>query len=121
MPLAPQLDTAGFLARDPAIWTAAAKALYDGLPFYSEYPKTLYTIDFPTSAKTAADAVLLDFLTKFESFLSTNASALNLSTLWTSTKPEAASGSLTQFLNLTYPILISKEQTRLVRDPFYAA
>lgn len=121
MPLAPQLDTAGFLTRDPAIWVAAAKVLYADLPFYNQYPKRLYTIDFPMSADTDADAVLLAFLAKLEGFLSTSATALNLSALWTSTLPAGADPSLDEFLNITYPILISKEQTMLVRDPFYAA
>lgn len=120
MPLAPQLDTAGFLTRDPAIWIAAAKVLYADLPFYGQYPKKLYTVEFPTTADNEADAVLLAFLAKLEAFLSTSATALNLSTLWTSTLPAGADPSLDDFLNITYPILISKEQTMLVRDPFYA-
>lgn len=121
MPLAPQLDTAGFLARDPAIWTAASKALYANLPFFSNYPKTLYTIDFPTSAESEADAVLLSFLPKLETFLSTTSTPLNISTRWTSTTPTGADPNLATFLNTTYPIIISKSQTRLVRDPFFAA
>ena len=121
MPLAPQLDTAGFLARDPATWVTAAKVLYADLAFYSQYPKTLYTVDFPTSADNEADAVVLNFLTKLEGFLSVRATPLNLSTLWASTLPAGADPSLDEFLNITYPILISKEQTALVRDPFYAA
>ena len=121
MPLAPQLDTAGFLTRSPAIWVAAAKVLYADLPFYSQYPKKLYTVEFPTSADNEADTVLLDFLAKLEGFLSTRATALNLSTLWTSTLPAGVDPSLDDFLNITYPILISKEQTMLVRDPFFAA
>lgn len=121
MPLAPQLDTAGFLTRSPAIWAAAAKVLYADLPFYSQYPQKLYTVEFPTSADNEADEVLLAFLAKLEVFLSTRATALNLSTLWTSTLPAGADPSLDDFLNITYPILISKEQTMLVRDPFYTA
>jgi len=121
MPLAPQLDTAGFLTRDPAIWVAAAKVLYADLPFYNKYPKTLYTVGFPTNADSEANAALLAFLARLEGFLSTTATALNLSTLWASTQPAGADHSLNDFLNITYPILISKEQTMLVRDPFYAA
>ena len=121
MPLAPQLDTAGFLTRDPTIWTAAAKALYAGLPFFTSYPSKLYTIGFPTTSDTPADSVTLSFLSKLESFLSTTASPLNLSTLWSSNTPAGADPDLNSFLNITYPILISKEQTTLVRDPFYAA
>ena len=121
MPLAPQLDTAGFLTRDPEIWVEAAKALYADLPFYDTYPKTLYTVGFPTSGDDEADAVVLDFLGKLEEFLGTSSTALNLSTLWSTTKPQGVDADLDDFLNITYPILISKEQTMLVRDPFYAA
>ncbi|KAL9100611.1 MAG: hypothetical protein Q9163_004027 [Psora crenata] len=120
MPLAPQLDTAGFLTRDPNIWSAAAKALYGDLLIYSGYPKKLYTLGFPTSGTDDADSLLLSFLTKLEGFLSANTTALNLTTAWSSGKPASAPASLDELLNITYPILISKEQTMLVRDPFYA-
>ena len=63
----------------------------------------------------------LAFLAKLEAFLTTSATALNLSALWTSTLPAGADPSLNEFLNITYPILISKEQTMRVRDPFYKA
>ena len=121
MPLAPPLDTAGFLTRDPQIWIEAAKVLYADLPFYDTYPKTLNTVGFPTSGDNEADAVVLDFLGKLEKFLGTTSTALNLSTLWSTTKPQGVDADLDDFLNITYPILISKEQTMLVRDPFYAA
>ena len=121
MPLAPQLDTAGFLTRDPVLWSVAAKVLYADLPFYNTYPKKLYTIGIPTAKKTAADAVTMAFLSKLEGFLSTKSTPLNLSTAWSASKSASASASLTDLLNITYPILISKEQTMLVRDPFYAA
>ena len=45
-PLAPQLDTSGFLCRESTIWAAAAKVLYPELVFYDQYPKTIQTIGF---------------------------------------------------------------------------
>ena len=122
MPLAPELDTAGFEARDPALWIAASKVLYPSLKSYSSYPKKLYTVNFPANASAGgSDAVVLDFLSKLETFLSTQATTFDYEALWNDTKPaEAGGASLDDFLNITYPILISKEQTRLVRDPFYA-
>ncbi|KAL8865738.1 MAG: hypothetical protein Q9174_006725, partial [Haloplaca sp. 1 TL-2023] len=48
-------------------------------------------------------------------------SPLNLTSSWSATKPSSAPATLQELLNTTYPILISKQQTRLVRDPFYAA
>lgn len=122
MPLAPQLDTAGFEARNPALWTAAAKVLYPTLKSYTTYPKKIQTINFPTNASAGgSDAVVLAFLAKLEQFLGATTTELDYGALWNDTKPaEAGGASLTELLNITYPILISKEQTMLVRDPFYA-
>lgn len=127
MPLAPQLDTPGFLTRDPIIWAAAAKVLYAGLPFYKKYPKKLQTISFPTPGvvstdpvKAESDAIVLSFLAKLEGFLSTKATALNYTALWDKTKPDPDLPSLAILLNRTYPTLISKEETKNVRDPFFA-
>ena len=119
MPLAPQLDTAGFECRDPTLWATAGKVLYSGLEFYTEYPKKIQTIDFPTSADTESDGLVLSFLSKLEMFLSASTTALNQSALWAATHPDGVSASLDSFLNITYPILIAKEQIELVRDPFY--
>lgn len=114
-------------ARDPVIWASAAKVIYQGLSFDYPTPKKLRTIGFPTPGKAAAEpltneinGVILNFLNKFQIFLGTNASILNETTLWESTKPNASLPSLNSFLNLTYEIIISKEQTKLLRDPFYA-
>ena len=121
MPLAPQLDTAGFLTRDPALWSEAAKVLYPELPFYSQYPNKLYTIDLPAAGESEASDVFLVFLSKLEAFLSANSTPVNLSTAWTTSRPASVNASVNDLLDTTYNILIAKEQTKLVRDPFYAA
>lgn len=121
MPLAPELDTAGFLCRDPAIWKAAGIALYADLPFYDSYPPSIQTIGFPTSATSEVSTILLSFLTQLQTFLSAKTTTLNLTSSWAASKPASVSASLPVLLNLTYPVIIAKEQTRLVRDPFYAA
>jgi len=124
MPLAPELDTAGFLCRDPEIWTAASRVMYSSLSWASTaFPKTLYTLNFPTTASTPGNAVLLGFLRNLTTFLGTNSTPFSLASAWAANPPAAAprNVSLTQILNITYPILISKEQTMLVRDPFYTA
>ncbi|KAL8921312.1 MAG: hypothetical protein Q9172_004085 [Xanthocarpia lactea] len=122
MPLAPELDTAGFLCRDPSIWKAAGIALYANLPFYSTYPQTIQTLGFPTNASTEASGLALAFLSKLQTFLNAKTTtALNLTTSWASSKPAGAPTSLATFLNTTYPTIITKQQTRLVRDPFFAA
>ena len=46
--------------------------------------------------------------------------SLDLEKEWTQTGPAKAKGqSISQLLNLTYTTLITKDQTRLLRDPFY--
>jgi hypothetical protein len=119
MPLAPELDTAGFLTRDPFIWSAAAKVLYgDNITFTDSYPSEIVTIGFPTEAETDGDQILLDFVSSLSSMLSANATAYNITAEWAATG--TSNVPLARLLNITYPLLISQEQTRLVRDPFYA-
>lgn len=122
MPLAPELDTAGFLARDPSISAAASKAMYlDNITFptNASYPKQIYTLGFPTAVTDDGSALLLSFVSSLSSFVKGNASAFNITGAWATDNPTAP--ALTTLLNITYPLLIAKEQTRLVRDPFYAA
>jgi len=120
MPLAPELDTGGFLCRDPTIWATAAKVLYPQLTFYNKYPKRIQTVGFPTSASTTSNGIILNFLSQLQNFLSANVTTLNVTTLWNNTRPDSAPASLNTFLNTTYATLISKEQIKLVRNPFYA-
>ncbi|KAL2136157.1 hypothetical protein VTI74DRAFT_5210 [Chaetomium olivicolor] len=125
MPLSPTLDTPGFLVRDPYIWEAANAALY-GRNYTSlatkkpRYPKKIYTIGFPTTADTPAAKMLVDFVNAVAKFVAGNVTSLNLSNEWAATKPaEAGNVTLNQLLNTTYATIITKEQTALVRDPFY--
>ncbi|KAJ0159165.1 Amidase 1, partial [Colletotrichum tanaceti] len=127
MPLSPTLDTPGFLTRDPYLWDEASKALY-GANYTSldsvhvEYPKTLYTVDFPTDSDTAAAAeMLIGFARDLAAFLGADLVPFNLSSSWAASAPEAVRNqTLTDVMGLTYATLIAKEQTALVRDPFYA-
>jgi hypothetical protein len=119
MPLAPQLDTAGFLTRDPSIWSAAAKVLYgDNITFTNSYPSEILTIGFPTDAETDGNQILLDFVSTLSTFLSGNATSYDINADWLESGSRKV--SLNRLLNITYPLLISQEQTKLVRDPFYA-
>jgi hypothetical protein len=118
MPLAPELDTAGLLTRDPVLWRQAAQALYGkNITIVDKYPTKLYTIDFPTSVEVDGDQLLIDFLAKIAGILNTTPTVLNITGAWAATRPSAP--PLSKLLNITYPILISQEQTKLVRDPFY--
>jgi Asp-tRNA(Asn)/Glu-tRNA(Gln) amidotransferase A subunit family amidase len=51
MPLSPDLDTAGFLTRDPYLWHEAAKALYltNITSNFTSFPKKIPTSGFPTT------------------------------------------------------------------------
>ncbi|KAF4783370.1 hypothetical protein HER10_EVM0009266 [Colletotrichum scovillei] len=127
MPLSPTLDTAGFLTRDPYIWDEANKVLY-GANYTSlvdtevpvAYPKTVYTVDFPTDDGAAAQ-MLNKFAEDLGAFLGAKTTALNLTSAWAETGPEGVRNqTLDDVLGLTYATLITKEQTPLVRDPFYA-
>jgi hypothetical protein len=125
MPLAPTLDTPGFLVRDPYIWDAANKALY-GTNYTSlankmpKYPKTIYTLYFPDAADTPANKMLIDFANALASFVGGNTTALDLEGQWSATKPSSAgNATLQQLLNTTYATIITKEQTPLIRDPFF--
>ena len=121
MPLAPELDTAGFLCRDSAIWAAAAQVLYPGFELYDQFPKKIMILNhFPTSSDSPSDVIILNFLSDLKTFLTATISTLDLNDAWTKTKPSTAPSTLNGLLNITYPILISQEQTKLVRDPFYA-
>ena len=99
----------------------------DALTFFPQFPPKLQTIGFPLPGATASDsteaeanAILLTFLTKLEAFLNLRSSPLNYTALWDQVKPDPGLPPLSILLNRTYPTLISKEQTKNVRDPFYA-
>ncbi|EEY16547.1 glutamyl-tRNA(Gln) amidotransferase [Verticillium alfalfae VaMs.102] len=98
MPLSPTLDTPGFLVRDPEIWDAASKAMYQGN----------YTSLAIGKAQLA-------------SHVGGKLTALDLNAAWSSSAPAGAKGaSLSDLLSATYATLITKEQIALVREPFYA-
>ncbi|KAK4099405.1 glutamyl-tRNA amidotransferase [Parathielavia hyrcaniae] len=125
MPLAPTLDTPGFLVRDPYIWNDANAAMY-GQNYTSlagkkpKYPKQIYVMNFPSSPSNAANTLLLDFASALASFIGGTTTALNLEAQWAASKPAAAgNATLSTLLSATYATIISKEQTPLIRDPFY--
>ncbi|KAF1831948.1 glutamyl-tRNA amidotransferase [Decorospora gaudefroyi] len=119
MPLSPVLDTPGLLARNPILWREAAQAMYgSNITVTNNYPTSIKTLGWPTSAEDMADQLLLDFLGKVTDFLSANTTAYNVTASFDAANPDVA--PLRTFMNLTYALLITKQQTQLVRDPFYA-
>jgi hypothetical protein len=124
MPLSPTLDTAGFLTRDPYIWGAANAALYgeNYKTFVTpSYPKTIYTLGFPTNPTSPSSGLFINFANSLASYVGGTLTAVNMESLWASSAPpEAGGATLSRMLNTTYATLITKEQIALVRDPFYA-
>ncbi|KAH7093319.1 glutamyl-tRNA amidotransferase [Paraphoma chrysanthemicola] len=119
MPLSPVLDTPGLLARDPVVWTEAAKAMYGpNITISSTYPTKIQTLSWPTSANNPANALLVDFLGNVTEYLKANVTAYNVTAAFAADNPTLA--PLTRIMNLTYALLITKQQTELVRKPFYA-
>ncbi|CAN9079960.1 unnamed protein product [Alternaria alternata] len=119
MPLSPVLDTPGLLARNPQVWMEAAQAMYGpNITITSNYPTSIQTLGWPTAVKDVADELLIDFLGNVTEFLSANATAYNVTASFDAANADIA--PLTTFMNLTYALLITKQQTELVREPFYA-
>ena len=122
MPLSPVLDTAGFLTRDPYLWGRAQAVLYGAnytSPIPTTLPSTIYVYDYPTnSSESEASSVLVSFMDSLANLTGAAVKPINLTTLWASTANSTT--SLDELMNITYPILISKQQIELVRKPFYA-
>lgn len=74
VPLAPELDSVGFLVRDPKLWINASKVLYSNMTTkYTRYPKNILTYDLPSansSDLTLGEQVGADFGQQLASFLS---------------------------------------------------
>jgi len=124
MPLSPSMDTAGFLTRDPELWGLAQAAMYgDNYTVFTEedvkYPQVIYTLGFPDNS-TPNGAILHRFANDLADFLATNVTEYDLDQSWASTAPGPVRQLLlTDFLNTTYPALITKQQIALVKEPFF--
>ncbi|EQB44844.1 hypothetical protein CGLO_16369 [Colletotrichum gloeosporioides Cg-14] len=122
LPLAPEFDTAGLIARDPALLREASAQLY-GVSVYSssEFPKSLLVESFPDGLSQETTAALDRFLDGLRDFLGIQTiTQFNITRSWQESRPSAAPETPNGLLNTTYATLISRRQTELVRDPFYA-
>jgi len=123
MSLSPDLDTAGFLTRYPDLWYEAAVAMY-GTNITKKYalPKKILTAGYPTTATNEASRILIDFLGKLQTFLgAATPQAIVPASIWAASPPAAAGGaSLSAYMSDAYPTVITKQQYRLVAQPFYA-
>lgn len=123
MPMSPTLDTAGFLLRDPSLWDAANRAMF-GANYTSlegktaKYPSEVHSMGFPDRG-TPTGRILHDFAARLGEFLGTSVTEFDLFEAWDEDRPDDVDG-IDVFTNLTYSVLISKEQIPLVREPFRA-
>lgn len=124
MPLSPDMDTAGFLTRDPLLWHTAAQVLYETnitSSNFKSFPKKILTSGFPTSANTEAEGVLLDFLAKLQKFTGSTTTMLNINTLWAETEHMPINDTnINNVMSDVYPVLIGSEQFSIFTTPFYA-
>jgi hypothetical protein len=119
MPMAPELDSSGLLARDPLLLKQACKALYkQNITMSTSYPAHILALGFPRLPRTDGEKLLNDFLKSVGQFLNASTTVLNMQQSWSRTS--GISTPLETYLNLTYPVLISQNQIKNVRDPFYA-
>lgn len=123
LPLAPEFDTAGLIARDPALLRDASASLYGRAfkNFSGGYPGVLFAEAYPAGLSQETTAALDTFLAGLRDFLQVGTiTPFNITDAWRTTRPAGAPGSLDGLLNTTYATLISQRQVELVREPFYA-
>jgi Asp-tRNA(Asn)/Glu-tRNA(Gln) amidotransferase A subunit family amidase len=119
MPLAPELDTPGFLTRDPLLWAEASKVMYEGnITSPPACPARIVTTGFPTKATKPGDQLLINFLEQVTTFMEANTTAIDIPATWAATSN--VNVTLDSYLNITYPIIIAQQQVKRIRDPFYA-
>ncbi|KAF9775595.1 hypothetical protein IL306_006277 [Fusarium sp. DS 682] len=123
IPLGPEFDTAGFLARDTEIWSTACKVMYSNLTTnYTGYPKRVLTYDLPSVKDTDladSDRVVVQFVDSLVKFLSADLSTFNHTEAWSHSHPVGTPRDLQEFVGTTWAVISAKQQTRLVRDPFF--
>ncbi|KAF5672750.1 Cu2+-exporting ATPase [Fusarium denticulatum] len=123
IPLGSEFDTAGFLARDTEIWATACRVMYSNLTTnYTRYPKRVLTYDLPAVKSedlSDSDRVIVQFVDKLVEFLSADLATFNHTDEWSRSNPAATPSDLREFVGSTWVVISAKQQTRLVRDPFF--
>lgn len=125
LPLAPQFDTAGLLARDPTVLRSGSRALYSNLSTnYTSYPRRIQTVSIKAvndSKNTAAENMMSAWVSKLATFLSAETVSLNYTRRWAESPPANATSDLDAYMGDAWVAISAIEQTRLVRDSFYEA
>lgn len=120
MPLSPDLDTAGFLLRDPMLWAEVAKALYlDNITISHSYPEQIKTYGLEDTSEEPGYGIVADFIKNVSEYLGAELVEYDYIEDWGASRPAGSFENISEALNTTYPTIITKQQTVLVRDPFY--
>ncbi|XP_014559420.1 hypothetical protein COCVIDRAFT_91936 [Bipolaris victoriae FI3] len=121
--LAPELDTAGLIARDPLLLQYAAAETY-GLSrnnFQDFLPTQLLVEPFPAGLSNETITIINLFLDAMKNVLGIEKTDwFNVTTAWQQSRPQSAPMDIQSLLGNVYATIISQRQTELVRDPFYA-
>jgi hypothetical protein len=123
LPLAPELDTAGLIVRDPILLREAATELYALARNESQdpLPTQLLIENFPTGLTNETTKVLSEFITQLKGVLGIEKTDwFNITTTWQESRPLSAPKGLQALLGNAYSTLIGQRQSALVRDHFYA-
>ncbi|EMD61569.1 hypothetical protein COCSADRAFT_123388 [Bipolaris sorokiniana ND90Pr] len=121
--LAPELDTAGLIARDPLLLQYAATEIY-GLSrnsFHDFLPTQLLVEPFPAGLSNETTMIIDRFLDAMKNVLGIKKTDwFNVTTAWQQSRPQSAPMDIQSLLGNVYATIIGQRQTELVRDPFYA-
>ncbi|EMD91554.1 hypothetical protein COCC4DRAFT_57421 [Bipolaris maydis ATCC 48331] len=122
LPLAPELDTAGLIARDPLLLQYASTEIY-GLPrnsFQGFLPTQLLVESFPAELSNKIATIIDRFLDEMKNVLGIEKTDwFNVTTAWQQSRPQSAPVDIQSLLGNVYATIIGQRQTELVRDPFY--
>lgn len=103
VPLAPEIDTAGFIAHNATLWRTAAEVLYGSnlITNYTTYPTVIQTFGLPEAGAaglTASDSLVLNFTNALADYLSAKVSVLNYTQRWSESHPANATADLETLL-----------------------
>ncbi|THH19825.1 hypothetical protein EW146_g1427 [Bondarzewia mesenterica] len=119
LPLNDVLDTGGFIARDPKLFSAFGKAWYEGsFKSFPSFPKKILLSDDFQSVHGAAAAVYSGFFDKLQTFLGVQAANFSISAHWNATSETGV--PISQWLNTTYPTMVAYHQWTVVGKQFFA-
>ncbi|KAJ9415687.1 E1-E2 ATPase-domain-containing protein [Fusarium oxysporum] len=105
------------------IWSTACRVMYSNLTAnYTRYPKRVLTYDLPSAKDpdiSDSDRVIVQFVGRLVKFLSADLSTFNHTEEWSRSHPAGTPSDLQELVGSTWAVISAKQQSRLVRDPFF--